>query len=58
MTLPIQEKYAVDHAERFLLRLLRPSETPRIPKAIRKEARDILKHFPNGWRRDQIWGDE
>lgn len=58
MTLPIQEKYAVENAEKFLRRLLRPSETPRVPKAIRQEARDILKHLPTEYRRDEIWGEE
>ena len=47
MTLPNERTYAVLNARRFLMKLLDPKATPRVPKAIRKEAYWILKHYPH-----------
>lgn len=37
---------AVTAAREFLFRLINPKATPRVPKSIRKEASDILRHYP------------
>lgn len=47
MTLPYQRTHAVINARNFLRDLLDPTQTPRVSRAIRHRACDILKHFPN-----------
>lgn len=50
VTLPYQRTVAVLNVREFLVRLLSPyveNGLKRIPKEVRKEARDLLKHFPN-----------
>jgi hypothetical protein len=47
MTLPYERRNALKNTREFLLKLLDPKLAPRIPKAIRQEARSCLKHFPN-----------
>jgi len=46
MTLPDERYRAVVQTQRFLLRLL---TTPRVPKAIKDEARSCLRHYPSEW---------
>lgn len=48
MTLPDERYRAVKHAALFLSRLA-GGEFPRVPKAVRAEARSILRHYPNAW---------
>jgi hypothetical protein len=48
MTLPDERYRAVKWAESFLLRLA-GGQIARVPKAVREEARSILRHYPNGW---------
>jgi len=50
MTLPDERYRAVVHTHRFLLSLL---STPRVPKAVKDEARACLRHFPNEWDMEQ-----
>lgn len=47
MTLPYEQNLAVHNTREFLLSLLNPQRTPRVPRAIRLEARALLKHYPN-----------
>jgi hypothetical protein len=47
MTIPIERSYAIQNVREFLYSLLDPQMTPRVPKAIRQEARWHLKHFPS-----------
>ena len=47
MTLPYERTRAVVQAEEFLLSLIDPKKTPRIPRAIRQEAHRLLRHYPN-----------
>ena len=47
MTLPYERTRAVNFGREFLLELINPQKTPRIPKAIRKQAHDILRHYPS-----------
>ena len=45
MTLPDERYRAVQYAQQFLARLA-GGEYPRVPKAVREEARSILRHYP------------
>ena len=47
MTMPDEMVNAIINARAFLLRLLDPQETPRVPASVRMEARGRLKHFPH-----------
>lgn len=46
MTLPDERYRALVNTREFLRSLLDPKKTPRVPKAIRKEAYYRLKHYP------------
>lgn len=46
MTTPRERYRAVLSTREFLVSLITPSETPRIPSRIRSEARSLLKHYP------------
>ena len=46
MTIPAERTRAVAQTEKFLLELLDPKVTPRIPKRIRDQARHCLRHYP------------
>ena len=48
MTLPDERYRAVKTAAQFLARLA-GGEYPRVPKAVRAEARSILRHYPLDW---------
>jgi hypothetical protein len=48
MTLPDERYRAVVHAERFLSRLA-GGHYARTPKAVREEARALLRHYPTDW---------
>jgi hypothetical protein len=48
MTIPSERTRAVINTHRFLLGLLSPKETPRVPKKIRKMAARLLRHYPSG----------
>ena len=48
MTLPDERYRSVQWAASFLSRLA-GGEFPRTPKAVRDEARSILRHYPSTW---------
>ncbi len=48
MTLPDERYRAVKWAESFLQRLA-GGQIARVPKAVREEARSILRHYPGSW---------
>ena len=52
MTLPDERYRAVKQAEQFLKRLA-GGEYLRVPKAVRDEARSILRHYPSTWDMDR-----
>jgi hypothetical protein len=58
MTLPFEEKRAIQYTRKFLYDLLVPSETPRVPKEIRDRARSLLRHYPQEYRVDEIMPEE
>lgn len=49
MTMPNERRWAVNNTRRFLVDLLDPKKTPRVPKEIRKEAYRCLKHYPGDY---------
>jgi hypothetical protein len=52
MTLPDERYRAVKYAGDFLSRLA-GGQYARVPKAVRDEARSILRHYPNAWDMDR-----
>jgi hypothetical protein len=52
MTLPDERYRAVKYAQDFLSRLA-GGQYARVPKAVRDEARSILRHYPNAWDMDR-----
>ena len=47
MTVPIERTNAVVNTEMFLMQLIDPKQTPRIPKEVRKQAASLLRHYPS-----------
>ena len=58
MTLPFEEKRAVNYTRQFLYDLLISSKTPRVPKEIRDRARSLLRHYPAEYRVDEFMPDQ
>ena len=65
MTLPIERKQSVNRTREFLMDLLDPKKTPKVPKAIRERAYSCLKHYPLQFEMEEagnlaprIFGDE
>jgi hypothetical protein len=54
VTVPIERKNAVIYTEKFLLNLVNPKVTPRVPKSVREEARRLLRHYPSQFDMDTI----
>lgn len=46
MTLPDERTRAIHAARELLLDLLNPAATPRVPRAVRKRAGSVLRHYP------------
>lgn len=46
MTIPIERTWSIRRTRQFLIDLLYPKTTPRVPKSIRREAQRCLRHFP------------
>jgi hypothetical protein len=53
MTLPDERYRAVKYAAEFLQRLA-GGDIPRVPKAVREEARSILRHYPGVWDLNRV----
>lgn len=54
MTIPVERYNAVLNVRGFLYSLADAKLTPRIPKAIRKEALSLLKHYPTKFDLDSV----
>lgn len=54
MTVPRERTNAVIFTETFLLSLMNPKETPRVPKAVRKRAGELLRHYPSKYEMEVI----
>jgi len=46
MTVPVERTNAVIRTRNFLLDLLDPKKTPRVPRLIRQDAKNLLRHYP------------
>jgi hypothetical protein len=46
MSLRAEQYRALKRTRQFLFNVMRPSETPRVPGFVRKEAGACIKHFP------------
>jgi hypothetical protein len=49
MTLPDERYRSVVRTRQLLLNLCNPEHTPRVPKIVREEAMNCLRHFPSEW---------
>lgn len=47
MTLPDERYRSLVQTRQFLLDLMHPQTTPRVPKIIRQRARSLLRHWPD-----------
>lgn len=65
MTIPSERTRAVILTEKFLLSLIDPKLSPRVPKGIREQAKSLLRHYPSrieldmtheGWYDNKIHG--
>lgn len=54
MTIPVERTNAVIWTEQFLVDLMDPKTTPRVPKSIRDQARRLLRHYPTKVEMDMI----
>lgn len=54
MTLPDERYRAVRQARQFLLALLDPKKTPKVPRAIRQRAGDALRHYPGEYDMERV----
>ena len=50
MTLPYEEQNSINYTKDFLYDLLDSKKTPRVPKAVRKHALHLLRHYPASYR--------
>ena len=54
MTVPVERTNAVIRTQKFLLELLDPKKTPRVPRLIRQDARNLLRHYPTEFDMNMI----
>jgi hypothetical protein len=54
VTIDPERWQAIERTRTFLERMMDPRETPRIPLDYRREARSLLKHFPERWWLEQL----
>ena len=54
MTLPDERYRAIRQTADFLMELMDPQSTPRVPKYIRQRARSLLKHYPAQFHLDRL----
>lgn len=47
MTIPTERTRAVVYTEQFLVDLMDPRKTPRVPRDIRRRAAALLRHYPS-----------
>lgn len=54
MTIPVERTNAVINTEQFLLQLLDPKKTPRVPRYVRDRALHLLRHYPSKYDMELI----
>ena len=47
MTIPSERTRAIIYARQFMLDLLDPAKTPRVPREVRSRASRVLRHYPS-----------
>jgi hypothetical protein len=53
MTMPNERFYAIRNTRKFLVELMDPKKTPRVPKEIRLKAYYAIKHFPGEYHMEE-----
>ena len=51
--MPCERTWAIRNTNQFLIDLLDPKKTPRVPSAIRKEAYRCLRHYPGDYHMEE-----
>lgn len=54
MTLPDERYRSLIQTRKFLLELLSPTMTPRVPKSIRQRAHGLLRHWPDDYHLEMM----
>lgn len=54
VTLPDERYRALKMAESMMMDLMDPSKTPRVPRAVRAQARSVLRHYPGSYYLEQL----
>lgn len=54
MTLPDERYRSLVQTKKFLLELLSPTMTPRVPKIVRQRARSLLRHWPDDYHLEMM----
>jgi hypothetical protein len=54
MTLPDERYRSLVHTKKFLVELLSPTTTPRVPRAIRQRAHALLRHWPDDYHLSEM----
>ena len=57
MTLPDERYRSIVQTRKFLMELLSPRMTPKVPKVVRNRARNLLKHFPTDYHLEMMSED-
>lgn len=54
MTLPDERYRSLVQTKKFLMELLSPHMTPRVPKIIRQRAHGLLRHWPDDYHLERM----
>lgn len=57
MTLPDERYRSIVQTRKFLMELLSPRMTPKVPKVVRDRARNLLRHFPTDYHLEMMSED-
>ena len=57
MTLPDERYQNIVQTKKFLMALLSPRMTPRVPRTVRDRARSLLRHFPDDYILEMMSND-
>ena len=57
MTLPDERYRSLVYTKKFLMELLSPHMTPRVPKIIRQRAHSLLRHWPDDYHLELMTED-
>ena len=51
--MPIERNWAIKNTRQFLVDLMDPKKTPRVPSVVSKEAYRCLKHYPGDYHMEE-----